>query len=152
MTELNLPRFSPRLRQSGIRTEIFDLLRHRYVALTPEENVRQHFVNYLVVHLGYPSGLMANEVSLSLNGLTRRCDTVLYDRELHPRMIIEYKRPSVHITQRVFDQVSRYNIVMKVDYLIVSNGLTHYCCKMYYDGQTYEFLDEIPMYENLKFK
>ena len=149
MTELNLPVFTPRLRQTDARTEIYDILRQRFVALTPEENVRQHFVNYLVSYLGYPSALMANEVSLNLNGLHRRCDTLLYDRHLVPLMIIEYKRPTVSISQRVFDQVSRYNIVMHVDYLIVSNGLDHYCCKMDYEGQTYEFLKDIPKFDAL---
>ena len=149
MTPLNLPPFSPRIRKEGEKTEIFDPLRQRFVALTPEEWVRQHFVNLLIEHKGYPRNLMANEVSLSLNGMNRRCDSVLYDPHLQPRMIIEYKRPTVAITQKVFDQICRYNIVMRVDYLIVSNGINHYCCKMDYENQSYTFLKEIPDYEVL---
>ena len=149
MTPLNLPPFVPRLKKEGERTEIFDPLRQRFVALTPEEWVRQHFVNFLIEMKGYPRNLMGNEVSLSLNGMQRRCDTVLYDPHVNPRMIIEYKRPTVAITQKVFDQISRYNMVMHVDYLIVSNGLEHYCCRMDYEHQTYEFLKEIPDYSSL---
>ena len=149
MTELNLPVFTPRLRQTDARTEIYDILRQRFVALTPEENVRQHFVNYLVSYLGYPAGLMANEVSLNLNGLKRRCDTVLYDRHLVPLMIIEYKRPTVSISQRVFDQIASYNLMLQADYLVVSNGLQHYCCKLDKEHQKFLFLEQIPDYENL---
>ena len=149
MTELNLPAFSPKTRSNGDKLEIFDPLREKFVAATPEEVVRQAFVNYLIHHKGYPRALMANEVSLCLNGMKRRSDTVLYDLHIHPRMIIEYKRPTVKITQKVFDQISRYNFVMKVDYLIVSNGLEHYCCKMDYDSQSYVFLKEIPAYSEL---
>lgn len=132
------------------KDEVFDPLRQKFVALTPEEQVRQAFVNYLIHIKHYPQSLMANEVSLSLNGMQRRCDTVLYDIHIQPRMIIEYKRPTVKITQRVFNQICRYNIVMHVDYLIVSNGLQHFCCKMDYEHQGYSFLKEIPDYGELE--
>ena len=148
-TPLNLPPIQPRLLREGNRIKIWDELRRRYVALTPEEWVRQHFVSFLVGRKGYSSTLMANEVSIELNGMSRRCDTVLYDVHLRPRMIIEYKRPSVRISQRVFSQICRYNLVMHVDYLVVSNGLEHYCCRMDYERQTYEFLTEIPDYDKL---
>ena len=92
---------------------------------------------------------MANEVQLKLNGMSRRCDTVVYDRSLHPRVIIEYKAPTVNVTQKVFDQICRYNMVLQVDYLIVSNGLSHYCCKLDYPTRSYSFLKEIPTYESL---
>ena len=88
-------------------------------------------------------------MQLSLNGMSRRCDTVVYDRQLRPRMIVEYKRPDVSITQKVFDQIGRYNRVMRVDWLIVSNGLEHYCCKMDYEQQTYEFVEEIPTFQTV---
>jgi hypothetical protein len=92
---------------------------------------------------------MANEVQLKLNGMSRRCDTVVYDRTLRPRVIIEYKAPTVNITQKVFDQICRYNIVLQVDYLIVSNGITHYCCKVDYNTRSYSFLKEIPIYTEI---
>ena len=126
--------------------DIYDRLRKRYVALTPEEWVRQHFVNYLIGYLGYPESFMANEVGLTLNGTRRRCDTVVYDNTLRPRVIVEYKAPSVALTERVFDQIVRYNMVLKVEYLIVSNGIRHYCCRIDYSAGTYSFLREIPEY------
>ena len=129
---------------------ILDIIRRQYVALTPEEWVRQHFVHFLIHHKGYPQSLMANEVQLKLNGMSRRCDTVVYDRTLKPRVIVEYKAPTVNITQKVFDQICRYNMVLQVDYLIVSNGLAHYCCKVDNENQTYTFLQEIPVYEQEK--
>ena len=92
---------------------------------------------------------MANEVLLRLNTTKKRCDTVVYDRSLAPRMILEYKAPHVNITQDVFNQVGRYNLVLRVDYLVVSNGLKHYCCKMDYERQTCDFLPDIPHYTRL---
>ncbi|MCR4769413.1 MAG: type I restriction enzyme HsdR N-terminal domain-containing protein [Bacteroidaceae bacterium] len=150
MDKLNLPQYSPKIRKSNDgKIQIWDSLRMQYVALTPEEWVRQHFINYLTEYLHYPKSLMTNEVSISLNNMTRRCDTVLYSKDLKPKMIVEYKRPSVNITQKVFDQICRYNLVMHVDYLVISNGVNHYCCKMDYEKQTYRFLKEIPHYSEL---
>lgn len=92
---------------------------------------------------------MANEVAITLNGTKRRCDTVVYDRLLRPRAIIEYKAPEVKITKEVFAQISRYNLKLKVEYLIISNGLQHYCCRMDYEKQSYTFLQEIPEYSTI---
>ena len=150
MQTMNLPEFSGRIREVSGKREVFDPLRQKFVALTPEEWVRQCFISYLTRFKGYPPTLLANEVSLSLNGMQRRCDTVLYDLHVRPRMIIEYKRPTVKITQRVFNQICRYNIVMKVDYLIVSNGIQHFCCKVDYENQKVEFLNDIPDYDQLQ--
>ncbi|MDD7304445.1 MAG: type I restriction enzyme HsdR N-terminal domain-containing protein [Prevotellaceae bacterium] len=147
---LNLPPASLRISQGQDgRLRVFDILRRRHVTLTPEEWVRQHFIHYLITHKGYPAALLANEVSLSLNGLQRRTDSVLYDRQAQPRMLIEYKAPSVALSQKVFDQISRYNITMRVPYLIVSNGLQHYCCSINYEEGNYRFLREIPSYGEL---
>lgn len=149
MLELNLPPFEKKITTEGNKCSIFDIIRRRYVALTPEEWVRQHFVHFLIEHKGYPLSLMGNEVSLDLNGMSRRCDTVVFDRSLNPRVIIEYKAPTVKVTQRVFDQICRYNIVLQVDYLIVSNGLDHYCCRVDYASQSYQFLPDIPTYSEI---
>lgn len=130
--------------------QIFDQVRKRYVALTPEEWVRQHFVAYLLSEKGYPQELIANEITIKLNGTSKRCDTVVYDTYLSPLVIVEYKAPSVPITQTVFDQIVRYNMVLKVPYLIVSNGLSHYCCRINYETQTWSFLREIPTYHQVK--
>lgn len=150
MFSLNLPDFQVKIAVTDGKKMVFDPLRRKYVALTPEEWVRQHFVHFLIQHKGYPSGLLANEVQLTLNGTRKRCDTVLYDRTRTPRMIIEYKAPTVPITRQVFDQITRYNIVLKVDYLIVSNGLEHYCCKVDYKRFCCNFLKEIPDYAMLQ--
>lgn len=150
MFSLNLPDFQVKIAVTDGKKMVFDPLRRKYVALTPEEWVRQHFVHFLIQHKGYPSGLLANEVQLTLNGTRKRCDTVLYDRTRTPHMIIEYKAPTVPITRQVFDQITRYNIVLKVDYLIVSNGLEHYCCKVDYERFCCNFLKEIPDYAMLQ--
>jgi hypothetical protein len=149
MSALNLPTFETKITVSDGKRQIFDTLRRCYVALTPEEWVRQHFVHYLLDHKGYPATLMGNEIAITLNGMNRRCDTVVYDKTLKPRMIIEYKAPTVKITKEVFAQISRYNLILKVDYLIVSNGLQHYCCKMDYNNSTFTFLQEIPEYDKI---
>lgn len=149
MLSLNLPSFGIKIAERDGKSVVFDALRRRYVALTPEEWVRQHFVNFLTKHKGYPKGLLANEVQLSLNGTKKRCDTVLYNKDLSAKLIVEYKAPHVEITQAVFDQITRYNMVLRVDYLIVSNGISHYCCHIDYRTGQYSFLPEIPAYTEL---
>ncbi|MBQ8501007.1 MAG: type I restriction enzyme HsdR N-terminal domain-containing protein [Bacteroides sp.] len=149
MLSLNLPPYAAKISSHEGKSTIFDPLRRRYVALTPEEWVRQHFVHFLLSQKGYPPTLMANEVQIQLNNTRKRCDTVLYRRDLTPRMIIEYKAPDVAITQKVFDQITRYNMALHADYLIVSNGLEHYCCYMSYKSYSYTFLQDIPHYTEL---
>ena len=152
LPQLNLPPLEkPRIETGadGVR-RIFDPLRGKFVALTPEEWVRSHFTAWLTGTLGYPAALMANEVSLTLNGTARRCDTVLFTREgLHPRMIIEYKAPHIEITQKVFDQIARYNMVLNAPYLVVSNGLRHFCLLVDHTGGTARFLPDLPPYSAL---
>ncbi len=149
MTTLNLPPYEVKLRGTREKPEIFDFLRRRYVALTPEEWVRQHFVHFLIDHKGYPKGLLGNEIELKIGEKRLRCDSILYNNVLAPRMIMEYKAPSVAITQKVFNQISTYNLLLHVDYLIVSNGLQHYCCRMDNAQGQYEFLNDIPDYCHL---
>lgn len=149
MFRLNLPTYEIKIAQQGNKQVIFDFLRRKYVALTPEEWVRQHFVHYLVEHKGYPAGLMGNEIELSVGEKRLRCDTVLYNKVTAPQMIIEYKAPQIKLQQKTFNQISAYNLLLKVDYLIVSNGMQHICCKMDYANQKYYFLEDIPDYQNL---
>jgi len=149
MIQLTLPPYQIRVKETHGRKQIFDILRRKYVALTPEEWVRQHFIHYLVEHKNYPSSLLANEVSLQIGEKRMRADSVLYDNQLHPRMIMEYKAPNITLTQKVFDQITVYNLLLHVDYLIVSNGMITYICKMDYEKQTYKFLEAIPNYENI---
>lgn len=147
--EINLPPYEIKLREQNGRRQIFDILRRRYVALTPEEWVRQHFVHFLIEHKGYPKGLLANEVEQKIGDKKLRCDTLLYNKDLQPKMIIEYKAPEIAITQRVFNQVTTYNFLLHADYLIVSNGRQHYCCHLDYEKGEYTFLQDIPHYTEL---
>lgn len=144
MLPLNLPNFDIKVKKSADQLLVWDETRRKYVALTPEEWVRQHFVHFLISEKGYRQELIANEVSIKLNGTAKRCDTVIYDRLLTPLMIVEYKAPSITITPKVLDQIVRYNRVLHVQYLIVSNGLRHFCCQIDYETLSYRFLKEIP--------
>lgn len=149
MYRLNLPPYNIRIRSNNSRKEVFDILRRKYVALTPEEWVRQHFIHYLTEHKNYPAAYLANEVELRIGNKRLRCDSVLYNSSLIPKMIIEYKAPEIEITQKVFEQISTYNMLLHVDYLVVSNGINHYCCKMDYTNQKYLFIQDIPDYQNI---
>ncbi len=150
MQRLNLPECALRLRrESDGGVSVYDPLRRKYVALTPEEWVRQHFVGYLINDRHFPQGYINNEISLVQNGIKRRCDTLVTNRTGHPLMIVEYKASSVAITQKVFDQIVRYNSVLHASYLVVSNGIVHICCKLNYADNSYEFLSEIPDFRSL---
>lgn len=149
MMELNLPIYPFKIKEIDGKPQIFDTFRRRYVALTPEEWVRQHFVSYLVHEKGYPAGRIGNEIFLLQNRRKRRCDTLVYDATGTPLVIVEYKAPHIEITQEVFNQIVRYNSVLQVRYLMVSNGLTHYCCAVDYEQNSVRFLPEIPLYTDL---
>jgi hypothetical protein len=149
MQELDLPPYDFRLKSEHGKVKIFDEIRKKYVALTPEEWVRQHFVMYLINHRGTPAGLVIMEKTLTMNTMTRRPDILIHDRQGRPLMIVECKSPDVKISQDTFDQVARYNSVLRVPYLVVTNGLKHYCCLMDYPGKTYRFLEDIPDYREI---
>lgn len=149
MIPLNLPSYAIKIRKEDDHEQILDVLRRKYVALTPEEWVRQHFIHYLIEHKHYPATLLANEVKLKVGDKVLRADSVLYSTTLQPRMIIEYKAPHISITQKTFDQISTYNLLLHADYLVVSNGIRHYICRMDYEQQKYVFLEDIPEYEKL---
>ena len=136
-----------RIEENGKRS-IFDELRQRYVALTPEEEIRQKFIHFLIKEKGYPKNLLANEVPIKLNGTSKRCDSILYNTDLTPLIIIEYKSPSVNISQKVFDQILRYNIALHVEYLIITNGKQIFVCKTN-NNKNIEFLKDIPSYSEL---
>ena len=117
--------------------------------LTPEEWVRQHFVRFLISARSYPPTRIANEVSINVNTTSKRCDTVVYDNFLNPLVIIEYKAPEVAISNEVFNQIARYNSALRVPYLMVSNGLKHYCCRIDYETMECQFLNDIPYYTDI---
>ena len=149
MAQLNLPAAELKIRKQNGKNYIFDRLRKQWVRLTPEEFVRQQFVSFLIEHKSYPSGRMANEIEIVLGNVKKRCDTVLYDNYLHPLMIIEYKAPSVAISQKTFDQIAHYNLALQVPWLIVSNGIRHFCCRLDKEKKEYAFVNEIPEYERI---
>lgn len=146
---LNLPSARLSLRQGAKGVEVHDVYRSKWVLLTPEEWVRQHFVHYLVEYLGYPAGMVANEMGINLNSTSRRCDTVVFSLSLAPLMIVEYKAPSVRIDQKVLDQIVSYNTVLRVPYLVVSNGLHHYCFKAEGLAGRYVPLSFVPRYGDM---
>lgn len=149
MLELNLPSAELKIRKENEKKYVFDRLRKLYVRLTQEELVRQHFVYFLIVYKNYPQSRLANEIGIELGNIKKRCDTVLYDEYLHPLMIIEYKAPSIAIKQNTFDQIVRYNMSLNVPWLIVSNGIQHYCCRIDYETGKHFFCKEIPEYKEL---
>ena len=151
MIPLNLPPSDIKLKKNEEgEVFVFDILRRKWLKLTPEEWVRQHFTRFLIEHKHYPAGLLANEVGININGNLRRCDTILYDKVgMRPRLILEYKAPHVEISQEVFYQIASYNSVLRADYLIVSNGLHHYCCKINYEQNSFEFLPQVPDFKDL---
>lgn len=147
---LNLPPADLKIISENGETKVFDSLRNKYIVLTPEEYVRQSFVAWLRNSLHYPGSLMANEVGIEVNGTKKRCDTVIFEPSGSPLMIVEYKAPAVTVTQDTFDQIVRYNMALKARYLVVSNGITHYCCVIDYATGLYHFIPTIPDYIKLK--
>ncbi len=150
LPRLNLPPAELRFSRGDGILKVFDVLRKKYVALSPEEYVRQNFISLLLNTLHYPASLMANEIGIELNGTKKRCDTVVFNADATPFMIVEYKAPDVAVTQAVFDQIARYNMVLKARYLVVSNGMRHYCCVMDYENSTYHFIPNVPDYRVAK--
>jgi hypothetical protein len=148
MLPLNLPVYEFTINH-GIPAKIFDFIRKKYVALTPEEWVRQNFLKFLVIEKKYPQSLILIEQILQVHQMKKRCDAVIYDNSARPLMIIEFKKPEVTLSQAVFDQIARYNIPLKVKYLMVSNGLQHYCSYIDFENNTYHFLEDIPPYTSL---
>lgn len=146
MQVLNLPTYKFRIKSNENKYVIFDIIRKKYVILSPEEWVRQHFIHYLIEEKKYPISLISVEKKLTIHKLTKRTDILVFNTEGLPHIIIECKAPSVKITQEAFDQIARYNLKLQADYLIVTNGLKHFYCSMDVKNEHYVFLDNIPNY------
>ena len=144
MPQLNLPNAVLKTKLVEGTTQVFDAVRKKYLVLTPEEWVRQHFIHYLNLEKNYPLGLMGVEKMVKYNGMQTRADIVLYTSEGKPNMIVECKAPKVKITQDAFNQIAKYNFKLRVDFLIVTNGMQHFCCAMDYENNKITFLEEIP--------
>ncbi len=149
MKPLNLPPVSFRTRQHAGKMQVFDVIRKKFVALTPEEWVRQHFIHFLMDQKHYPSGLIAVEMQVAVNGLKQRADVVVYNRKGKPVVVVECKAPSVAVSKSVFDQAARYNMQLQVDYLIVTNGLQHYCAHLNGTGNAYQMLPDFPDFSEI---
>jgi hypothetical protein len=146
MERLNLPTCELKLRHNGQKVEVFDVIRKKYVILTDEEWVRQNFVHYLIGDLGYPKALISLESGLKYNQLGKRTDIVVYSRDGSPFMVVECKSPLVKINQGVFHQAACYNSVLKAAYLVTTNGLSHYCCKIDQQEKKAVFMNGLPPY------
>lgn len=149
MQALNLPDHGVKTKQDADGARIFDPARRRWVALTPEEWVRQHVLNYLVHRAGCPLSLLAVERKLVVNRMTRRADVVVHDRQGQPVLLVECKAPEVKVDQGTFEQAARYNLVFKVPYLMVTNGLVHFICRVDHASGEIEFLKTLPGYDEL---
>jgi hypothetical protein len=149
LKQLNLPQYSFKITGNEGAEMIFDPIRRKYVRLTPEEWVRQNFIQYLVMEGKYPSGLLGVEVLFRMNKLKRRVDILVHDRMGRPVLIVECKAADVKIDEHVFDQIVSYNMGLRVPYIVVTNGIEHYACRVYPEEKRYEFLYVIPLYEDL---
>lgn len=143
---LQLPPYPFRITDQDGKLTLFDEIRKKHIIITPEEWVRQHFVQYLINQKGYPRSLIKLEGGLTLHGKARRTDIVVFNSEGQRILLVECKAPSVSISQKVFDQVARYNMVHKVALVAVSNGLNHFYCRINFGEQNYQFIPELPAY------
>lgn len=147
MINLKLPAFEPKIRKNGEKLEIFDPIRKKFLVLTPEEWVRQHFVNFLVHHHHYPKSLIKLEGGLKYNSISKRSDIVVYDRRGTPFMLVECKANDVKLTQKVLEQISVYNLKIGAPYQVITNGMIHYCFLLNKETQCYTILDSLPAFE-----
>jgi hypothetical protein len=138
-----------RIRKTAVRLEVYDPVRRQYFMVQPEEMVRQLVLQYLISEKQYPLSKIRVEKGLVVNGLQKRCDILIFDQAIKPLLLVECKSAKVAINQAVFDQIVRYNLAFRVPYLMVTNGLATFCCKMDYNNEGYTFLDVIPLFSNI---
>ncbi len=150
MQQLNLPtyEFKTGISKNGKKT-IFDTIRKRFVALTPEEWVRQNFLRFMIEEKGYPPGLISVEMKVNISGLSQRCDIVCFNKKGKALIIVECKSPKIKITESVFNQAARYNMRLSTQFLIMTNGINHYCCKIDYNSKTVIYLKDIPKFSDI---
>lgn len=145
--ELNLPKYQVKLKKEADKHFIFDDVRKKYLVLTPEEWVRQHFIHFLQSDKKVPLSIMSIERELQYGKLKKRTDIVVYGSDGQPKLIVECKAPHIKISQDVFDQIARYNMVLKVNYIAVTNGIQHYYCKIDHQKNNYTFIEELPNFD-----
>ena len=144
MRPLNFPAYDFRFKSNENNVHIFDVIRKKFVVLQPEEWVRQHTVHYLMEGKHYPKSLINVEKQLKINSLKKRYDIVVFNSKGNIEILVECKAPEIKITQETFDQIARYNIQLNANYLMVTNGLDHFYCKMDFEAEKYQFLKHIP--------
>jgi len=144
--QLNFPTYPFRIKNSENKLSIFDDIRKKFIVLTPEEWVRQHCVQFLMIERKYPKSLINVEKELFINGRKKRYDIVVFNTDGSIHILIECKAPKINITQKTFDQIAQYNLTLNAKLLMVTNGLNHYYCQMDYDNERYQFLKDIPEY------
>ncbi|WP_178988059.1 type I restriction enzyme HsdR N-terminal domain-containing protein [Winogradskyella schleiferi] len=147
LQELNFPKFEYRFKSTENKVSIFDVIRKKFIILQPEEWVRQHCVHYLINDKKYPKSLINVEKELTINGLKKRYDIVIFNSDGSIHLIVECKSHNIKIEQTTFDQIARYNLVLNATYLMVTNGLNHYYCEMDMENERYSFLKTIPEYK-----
>ena len=145
---MNFPAYSFRFKNSENKVSIFDEIRKKFILLTPEEWVRQHVIHFLLLDKNYPKSYINVEKLIKINDLSKRYDGVVFQPNGEIFLLIECKAPEVPISQQTFDQIARYNLVLKAKYLMVTNGLNHYFCQMDFENEKYVFLKELPEYSN----
>lgn len=148
MQQLNFPSFNFRFKNSENKVAIFDEIRKKFIILTPEEWVRQHVVRFLLEEKKYPKSYINVEKLLKINDLKKRYDIVVYNPDGSIFILVECKAPEIKISQNTFDQIARYNLTLKAQFLMVTNGHNHYFCQMDFENEKYQFLRELPDYEN----
>lgn len=147
MINLNLPTYILKIKNIENKFYVFDIIRKKYVHLNHEEWVRQNFIHFLIEEKFYPKSLISVEKQLKINNLSKRTDILIFDKNGLPNIIVECKAPSIKITQETFDQIARYNLKLNANYLIVTNGIQHYYCKMDHQEMKYIFLKDIPKFK-----
>ncbi len=146
MQALNFPAYKFKIKSSENKQFIFDVIRKKYVVLTPEEWVRQHVLHYIIEEKNYPASIIAVEKQLFVNGLKKRFDILIFNKKGLPELVIECKSPKIKITQDTFDQIARYNLKLNANYVMVTNGLDHYFCSLDHEKKQYNFLKKLPNY------
>jgi hypothetical protein len=149
LVPLQLPPYPFQITDQNGQLTLFDVIRKKTIVITPEEWVRQHFVQYLINHKQYPKALIKLEGGHRLHGMAKRSDIVVYNSSGQKILLVECKAPSVPIDQKTFDQVARYNMVHKVSLMAVTNGLQHYYCRIDFENKEYKFIADLPGYLNL---
>jgi hypothetical protein len=149
MKKLNLPEFEFTFKETNKKKYIFDEIRRKYLLLTPEEWVRQNFIKYLVRFKKYPASLIVSEMPFVVNTTDRRSDIVVYNRQGKLVLLVECKSPDISISQKIFDQAASYNLKLNANILIVTNGLSHHCCKPDYEKRKWIYLKDIPDFKEL---